>query len=274
MKISQLYIYPIKSLGGIAVSSVNITTRGFEHDRRWMLIDENNRFLSQREVAEMALLKVSIIPGGLEVHHQDDPNDNLKIRFDENTDQKITVTVWDDQCMALLVSEEADKWFTKKLNTHCRLVYMPDDTQRLIEEKYNINNSITSFSDGFPVLVISEASLQDLNARLTESIAMDRFRPNLVISESKPFEEDNLKEFSINDIFFYGVKPCSRCVITTINQATALKGKEPLTTLASYRNKNHKIYFGENVIAKGTGNIKIGDSITILQTKESLFNQG
>lgn len=271
MQVSQLYIYPIKSLGGIALQTVEITDRGFKYDRRWMLIDANNRFISQREVAAMALLKVSITSTGLEVIHMSNPANVLKIPLGPYHGVSIPVTVWDASCNATLVSEEANGWFSNKLSIDCRLVYMNDSDKILIDENYNIKNSINSFSDGFPILIASEASLNDLNSRLTEALPMNRFRPNLVVSGAKPFEENEMKEFKIGDIHFFGVKPCARCVITTIDQSTAVKGKEPLKTLATYRNYNNKILFGENVIAKQTGTISVGDAVQVLQTKKALI---
>ncbi|MBL0357353.1 MAG: MOSC domain-containing protein [Chitinophagaceae bacterium] len=271
LQVSQLYIYPIKSLAGIAVSAVNITDRGFEYDRRWMLVDANNRFLSQREFAVMALLQVQITVEGLSVFHKQTPDNPIIIPFEPATEEKGIVKIWDASCEATFVSRDADEWFSKILNTVCRLVYMDEDCHVKVDERYSIKKSLTSFSDGYPILMISEASLEDLNSKATEAIPMNRFRPNLVFKGSLAFEEDNMKEFIINGLTFYGVKPSSRCVVTTIDQATAEKRKEPLKTLATYRSKNNKIYFGENIIAAGTGKIHVGDHINMVSTKQSLF---
>ncbi len=268
--VSGLYVYPIKSLGGISLSSVNITDRGFEHDRRWMLVDDNSRFLTQRERPVMALLQVQIISEGLKVFHKNQPGDFIIVPF-INAAEKLMVDIWGTVCEARPAGKEIDKWFSEKLDTSCRLVYMPDATKLKVDERYAFNKELTSFSDGFPVLMISEASLSDLNSKATEQLPVNRFRPNLVITGSAAFEEDTMKEFMINDIVFYGAKPSARCAVTTIDQSTAVKGKEPLKTLAAYRGMNNKIYFGENVLAASTGSIAVGDSITILQRKESLF---
>jgi len=149
---------------------------------------------------------------------------------------------------------------------------MPDSTKVKIDERYDINNGITSLSDGYPILLISEESLQDLNNKMNEPLPMNRFRPNLVCVGGNAFIEDTMREFEINGTKFFGVKPCARCVMTTINQQTSQKGKEPLNTLSSFRKKDAKVLFGENIIAAGTGKINVGDTITIVQTKESLFN--
>lgn len=271
ISVSQLYVYPIKSLSGVAMSSVNITDRGFEYDRRWMLIDEHDNFLTQREIAAMALLKVVITGNGLKIFHQANEDDFIIVPFVPQTGKRVHTNIWGVACTPLLVNDGIDKWFSKILDTNCRLVYMDDNTQVMIDERYNIGNRLTSFSDGYPILMISEASLNDLNSRIGEVLAINRFRPNLVINGAGAFEEDTMKEFVINGINFYGAKPSARCVITTIDQSTAEKGKEPLKTLATYRGINNKIYFGENVIAASAGSISIGDSVTILKTKESLF---
>jgi uncharacterized protein YcbX len=273
MNVSQLYIYPIKSLGGVSVSSANITDRGFKHDRRWMLIDNNNRFLSQREISEMALLQVEILQNGLKVYHKKEQTNFIEIAFGLTIPGKINVDIWGSFCEATLVNENADKWFSSILNFPCRLAYMPDSTRLAIDEHYAVTiNDVTSFSDGYPILMISEASLEYLNNKMEEVLPINRFRPNLVFSGGSAFIEDTMREFTINSCTFFGVKPSARCVVTTINQDTIEKGKEPLKTLSVYRRKDTKVYFGENVIAAGTGKINIGDTINIIQTKESLFN--
>ncbi|MES2849010.1 MAG: MOSC N-terminal beta barrel domain-containing protein [Bacteroidota bacterium] len=269
--VSHLYVYPIKSLGGISLSSVNITDRGFEYDRRWMLIDERNNFLTQREFPVMALLQVEIVADGLKVFHKENKTDFIIIPFKPLLNERVNTNIWRVPCDPLLVSDAADKWFSAMLNSPCRLVYMDDDTQVAIDERYNINNSLTSFSDGFPILMISQASLQDLNSKATEQLPMNRFRPNIVISNANAYEEDTLKEFVINGITFYGAKPSARCVITTIDQNTTAKGKEPLKTLATYRSMNNKIYLGENVIADAVGEISVGNEIVVIERKDSLF---
>ena len=271
MEVSGLYIYPIKSLAGISVPSVIITDRGFQHDRRWMLVDKNNRFLSQREITAMALLQVEILEDGLKVYHKKDETNYINIPFIPMTGETAIVDIWGTICEAQLVNAAADKWFSQILNVSCRLVYMAEDTIVKIEEQYAINNDLTSFSDGFPILMLGESSLQDLNSKIEHPLPMNRFRPNLVFAGGSAFIEDTMKEFSINGHTFFGTKPSARCVITTIDQNTAEKGKEPLKTLSTYRSRNSKIYFGENVIAAGIGKINIGDAIKIVQTKESLF---
>ena len=178
-------------------------------------------------------------------------------------EKQISVTIWDDTCMAAPVSREADQWFTRMLGINSRLVYMSDESRRPVDETYAIDNDITSFSDAYPFLMIGQASLDDLNGRLTDSLPMNRFRPNIVFTGGQPFEEDMIASFKVGNITFFGVKLCARCVIITINQENAVKGKEPTKTLASYRSKNNKIYFGQNLLHKGEGIVSVGDQLMV-----------
>ena len=271
LKISELFIYPIKSLGGISLQQAEVTDRGFKFDRRWMLVDNNNRFLTQRDFAVMALLKVSLADDGLLVTYTGDGSKTL-IPFEPLKKDLIEVTVWDDTCNGQLVSDETDAWFTQKLNINCRLVYMPDDSHRPTDSRYTDDGQVTSFSDGYPFMMIGQASLEELNGRMVQPLGIDRFRPNIVFTGGEAFEEDLIDEFTINNIRFKGVKLCARCVMTTIDQTTGTKGKDPLKTLTSYRLKNNKIYFGQNVVHSGTGVINVGDELNVLSThKEERF---
>ncbi|MCJ8208294.1 MOSC domain-containing protein [Mucilaginibacter sp. RS28] len=260
LQVSQLFIYPIKSLGGIELTEAEVTDRGLKYDRRWLLVDENNRFLSQREHAQMALFKLQLTEDGLQVTYK---NEMLLVPFHPQTTDIETVTIWDDSCRATRVSDEADEWFTKHLTIRCRLFYMPDDSHRRVDERYARYDEITSFSDAYPFLLIGQASLDDLNKRLGDELPMDRFRPNIVFTGGEPYQEDELKAFEINGISFFGVKLCARCVMTTIDQQTAAKGAEPLKILSNYRRHNNKIMFGQNLLHSGGGLIRKGDEIKI-----------
>jgi uncharacterized protein YcbX len=263
LQISELYIYPIKSLAGIAVTKALVTKTGFEYDRRWMLVDENCRFISQREVSEMALLQVSVRDNGLMVTHKT-KSDSTIIPF-QSAGRQVEVTVWDDTCMAEYVSAETDKWFSDMLGLNCRLVYMPDETKRVVDQRYAPADAITSFSDAYPFLIVGQASLDNLNSRLDQALPMNRFRPNIVFTGGQPYEEDRIAHFTVNDIDFFGVKLCARCNIITIDQETAQSAKEPTKTLAGYRKKNNKILFGQNLVHEGAGIIAIGDHMQIMR---------
>ena len=262
LKVSELFIYPIKSMGGIALSSATVTDRGFQYDRRWMLVDEQHNFITQRDFPEMALLQVSVAADGLSVQHKI-TGDAISIPFVPATNATAMAQIWDDNCLVQFVSDRADEWFSSMLSTNCRLVFMPDTSIRKVEQAYAANNKITSLSDGYPFLVIGQLSLDDLNSRLTEPLPMNRFRPNIIFTGGQAFIEDRLKHFSINGIQFYGVKRSSRCQVTTINQDNAAIAKEPLKTLALYRRKNNKVYFGQNLLHQGKGIVQVGDEIIV-----------
>jgi uncharacterized protein YcbX len=168
-------------------------------------------------------------------------------------------------CTGQLVNPDLDDWFSQILFVQCRLVFMPDDSIRPVDPEYASAEHIAAFADAYPALIISEASLKDLNSRLDEELPMNRFRPNIVISGTAPYMEDRLEHFTINGINFYGVKLCARCVLTGVNQEDATTGKEPLKTLASYRRKGHKILFGQNLIHNGTGIISVGSELEVIQ---------
>jgi uncharacterized protein YcbX len=262
LTVTELYIYPVKSLGGISLESAALTDRGFEYDRRWMLVDSNNRFLSQRELPQMALLQAELGEKGLIVKHKNKDHAPLFIPL-ETKGESCMVSVWEDRCQGQWVNNEVDEWFRAMLSVPCRLVYMPDTSHRRVDGRYATNKEITSFSDGYPLLLAGQASLDDLNKRLPSPVPMNRFRPNIVFSGGAPYQEDEFKHFQIAGISFFGVKRCARCVITTIDQHTMIRNKEPLRTLNEYRRTNNKIYFGQNLLFLGEGIISVGDHITL-----------
>lgn len=264
LTISELYIYPIKSLGGISLSYAEVTDRGLKYDRRWMLVDEQNRFLTQREYPQMALLKVQVESNNLLVTHH--LNGSVIIPFEQYDPGKQEVVIWDDTCAGVFVDLELDNWFSTALGIKCRLVHMPEDTHREVDQRYAREGMITSFADAYPFLMIGQASLNDLNSRMAEPLPMNRFRPNIVFTGGDAFDEDLMNHIQIAGIDFYGAKLCARCVLTTIDQQTAVKAKEPLKTLAKYRLMNNKILFGQNLVHEGTGIITVGDTLNVLST--------
>ena len=265
IKVSNLFVYPIKSLGGFECSSSEVTDRGLKYDRRWMLVDENNRFISQREFPPLALLTTQIVNNILTVQHKNDSEIKIEILIDQYSEKTSPVVIWDDTIIANSVNKETDDWFSEILSRKCRLVYMTDSSHRLVDEHYAHNAEITSLSDGYPFLLISKGSLNDLNTRLETPLPMNRFRPNIVIEGCDPFFEDSMKSFFINGINFFGVKLCGRCVVTTIDQDTAEKNEqtEPLRTLTTYRNIDKKIRFGQNLLHNSKGIISVGDIVEL-----------
>jgi uncharacterized protein len=265
LQLSELWIYPIKSLGGISLTQAQVTDRGLEHDRRWLLVDENGTFLSQREHSILALFQPEMRTSGMIITYRK-TGSFIEVPLHYTKDQALfTVTVWDDSIQAFEVDAVISAWFSQILGFSARLVYMPHDSHRKVDADYAISSSdVTSFSDAYPFLIIGQSSLDDLNTRLKNPITMNRFRPNFVFTGGEPYEEDTWIQFNIGTLLFYGVKPCGRCVMTTIDQEKGVvSGKEPLKTLAKYRMSGNNVLFGQNLIATGVGLLSIGDSITI-----------
>lgn len=274
--VSQLWIYPIKSLKGINQDKVQLEKRGFRYDRRWMLVDNNNRFISQRQFPKMALIEPELSEFGVSVRAPDMPV--LIIPYPDSQlemYEEVEVSCWKDHIKAQHINTAIDNWFSEFLDTDCQLVFMPEDCERLVDTDFAKNQEVTSFSDGFPELIISEASLEDLNVRVDIKLSMNRFRPNIVIKGCEPYGEDTLGHFKINGIDFYAVKPCSRCVVTTVNPETGVKeSKEPLATLATFRKKDHKVFFGQNLLHKlnfvTDNTISVGDKLEIIEPSQPL----
>ncbi len=267
MKLSEINIYPVKSLGGISSGESVVEERGLRFDRRWMLVDEKNNFLTQREFPKMATISVEIRENDLRIAVD---GVEMSIPVAPKTNETASVKIWNSRCRAEVYGDDVNDWFGGVLQTKCRLVLMPEASRRIVNPFYAVNKyqDTVSFADGYPFLLIGENSLKDLNARLKMPLPMNRFRPNFVVAGTEPFAEDNWKKIRIGKTGFHVVKPCARCVMTTINQETGISdGKEPLKTLTSYRLKRQKILFGQNLIAENAGEvIKIGDEIKILET--------
>lgn len=260
--LTGLLIYPIKSLGGVPVTTVQLTDRGLQYDRRWMLVDLENQFLSQRRIPEMALVHIKLETAGLVVTAPG-RTDPLLIPYHTENPETTEAILFDKKVLVQFCSQEADQWFSAVFEQPCRLVYMPEHSLRRVSEKYAFKQEITSLSDDFPVLLISQSSLDSLNSKLEEELKMNRFRPNLIIEGSMPFEEDTYRQLTIGGIPFRGAKPCARCQITTINQEDASMGKEPLKTLSTFRTIDHKIKFGMYLLPGGLGSLKLGDELVV-----------
>lgn len=270
LTLQDLYIYPIKSLGGIRLSESTTERRGLRHDRRWLLVDERNQFLTQRKTPAMALLRLAPAYNGFLLTHVQRPDLlPLYIPFEATPERTLFVTIWDDMVFAWRGTPEADEWLTEALGKVCRLVYMSDMVRRDVEPEMNPEGQLLSFADSYPFLLIGQSSLDDLNGRLTDSVLMDRFRPNLVVSGGPAFDEDTWEQFQIGDVTFRAVRACGRCVMTTVNQQTALKSAhgEPLRTLAGYRTIEGKVMFGQNVTVSGRGQLRVGDAVDVLSVK-------
>ena len=266
LTLSEINIYPIKSLGGISLQSSVVEERGLKYDRRWVLVDESNKFFTQRDFPEMALIKVSVEQDGLKLQHKAITIEPLFIPFEFAHSKRDKVAIWDDNVTGEFYNPRVDNWFSEIIGIKCHLVRMPESTKRAVDEYY-AKNKIVSFADGYPFLIIGQASLNDLNSKMEVPLPMNRFRTNFVVTGGKPFEEDEWKKIKINEVEFDVIKPCARCVITTVDQNTGEKGKEPLTALSKFRKVNGNVLFGQNMVADNYGQIEVGSEIEVLKWK-------
>jgi uncharacterized protein YcbX len=222
-----------------------------------MVVDENGTFLTQRTLPRMALIHVELQRDHLAVHARGIGELTIPLRAHGSTMHP--VQIWDDSLDAIDVGEDAAAWFTQTLGLRCRLVQMPEFASRFVNPKYAPEQSPVSLADAFPILLISQASLDELNSRLAEPVPMNRFRPNLVVDGCPAYEEDSWRSIRIGLVTFRVAKPCSRCAIPTVDQDTGESGKEPMRTLSTYRTRDSKVYFGQNLIHEGRGILNVGD---------------
>ena len=288
MHISEINIYPIKSLKGISLDSAVVEPRGLQYDRRWMLATPDGMFFTQREFPKMATIAVAVDSGHLIV--ESEGAGSMNIPFEPDHGERRQVTIWRSVCEGLVYDGAVSEWFSDAIGTDCRLVYMPDSSQRSINERFDRGEDIVSFADGYPLMLLGETSLAELNRRLAENadegvrvpLPMDRFRPNLVVAGSEAFDEDDWRKIRAGEAVFRSTKPCERCVITTIDQSAGEKtGKEPLKTLATFRTARDvmpdrvdalgvdpaAVIFGQNLIAENPGaTVRVGDEMTVVES--------
>lgn len=262
LTLTSIRIYPIKSLGGISLETAVVQKKGLRFDRRWMLIDEGSVAMTQRKHPLMALFRPEIKDEIIRIDHVKSGQVISSTAFGttHKTGERMRAQVWNDEVEVVEVDPEVSLWFSHHLGVQCKLVSFPEVNPRPANPEYAPGAHV-SLADAYPFLVIGESSLDDLNRRLAEPVPMNRFRPNFVFNGGTPFEEDGWKNLTIGKIPFSAVKKSDRCVLTTVDQETAVKGVEPLRTLTSYRKVNNNVFFGQNMIALKEGTVSVGDHI-------------
>jgi uncharacterized protein YcbX len=266
--VSSLFVYPLKSARGISLLELAFDSRGPVPDRRWMLVDDRGAFLTQRENPRLALLSPEFDGDGLVVSAPD----TNPIRLPRRGKARTKVNVWRHETLAEDLGDECARWFTDVLEQSCRVVSFPDDQHRPVSRSHTDLSAEVCFSDGYPLLLLSLESLAELNRRLHEPLPMSRFRPNVVVRDCQPFEEDEWKTLAAPGLRFDLVKPCVRCKITTLNANTLEYGKEPLRTLAKFRRNEDGVIFGQNGVHHGPGKLAVGDLIQVESLHPSLSN--
>lgn len=261
MHISELWIYPIKSLGGISLSESKALSNGLQYDREWMLVDDEGVFLTQREYANLARIKVAITEDE-SVHCSFDKYDII-FKKNQYLDEISPGAIWKSKVKIQEVDTQVSEWFSDMLTQNVRLVRMAKDTDRK-RYAHKINENFTTlFADGYPYLMLSQSAVTLLNEKLKTPVKADRFRANIIIDDCTAHAEDEFTKFSIGDVEFTNAKPCVRCILINTDQQSGARGREPLATLATYRNKSNKILFGVNLLAQNEGMIRVGDGLDL-----------
>ena len=276
--VSNLYIYPIKSTMGISLPQASIDELGLDFDRRFVISDNSGQFISARTESTLCLVTTILTQDGITLSAPTMPT--LTLVYENFSEQYQSVNVWDDEIAGQLCSTEANSWFSDYLQRPCQLLYFGKASSRM--KKANTDNARkVAFADGYPLLLISQASLDDLNQRLLannqKTVSMANFRPNIVVDNCLPFAEDGWQYIRIGEIEFKVSKPCERCILTTVNPDNGIidTQQQPLSTLKTYRQANSgEVLFGQNLIPLTSGRINQGDKLTVSQSQQPpLFNK-
>ncbi|MEZ8824411.1 YcbX family protein [Vibrio amylolyticus] len=263
--LSQINVYPVKSVGGVSLSSAWVELQGLSFDRRFMLATSDGTMVTARKFPQMVKVNTSLLPHGFIFTAEG--KSPLTISYSEFKKQETLATVWNDSFTAYTTTDEADDWFSDIIGQNVELLYCGEQSNR-VREKIGHN---VSFADGYPMLLISEASLEELNRRSDEVHSMTQFRTNLVASGTEPFEEDRWKTIRVGEVIFDIVKPCERCILTTVDteKGTFRGSKEPLKTLMTFRaDENGGVFFGQNLVARNEGVITQSDEIEVLEYQD------
>jgi uncharacterized protein len=263
-----LFIYPVKSCRGIALVRAEVEPRGLLHDRRWMIVDEEGIMVTQRTEPRLAQVEVTVDPEREALFLSAPGPGMLRLPVAPREGARVRVRVWRSEVEALDAGDEASRWATRLLGASASIVFMADPAARAVKAEHGREGDVVSFADGFPMLVVNTASLDDLNARLERPVPMNRFRPNVVVDGFAAWAEDSWRRARIGEIPVRLPKACDRCVVTTTDQQTGDRGIEPLRTLATFRKTGGKVYFGINAIPDARGAIAVGDPFTVVESPE------
>jgi uncharacterized protein YcbX len=265
--LASLHIYPVKGCRAVDLDEAVVEPWGLAGDRRWLIVDADCQFMSQRK--HPALARVVVIPGpGADITAATDGHPSLRVQAPDESAELLKVTVWRSTVLAAAAGPEADAWFSAYLGESVRLVYLDDPTRRAVDPDYGADGDTVSFADGYPLLLTSTASLDQLGQWLTDNgdqpVPMNRFRPSVVVSGYRPWDEDRWRRIRIGDVSFRVAKPCGRCVVATTDQTTGERGSQPLKMLAARRRFGKNLVFGQNLIPDSPGHIRVGDPIEII----------
>lgn len=267
--VSALHRYPVKGMRGQPVPFVDVERCGFTGDRRWMVVDPGGRFLTQRQQPALARISVTSTPDGMILQAEDAAA--LFVPQPADDAETTPVTVWRSTVPAVRAGTAAADWLQAALGIPCQLVYLADADARAVNPDYAQPGDRVSFADGYPVLLTSDASLDDLNRRLARPVPMQRFRPNLVVGGAGAWAEDRWRRVRVGPVVFRLPKPCSRCLVPSVDQQTGERPDphEPLHTLGTFRRGSGGVMFGQNMIPETLGRIAVGDRVEILESGDT-----
>jgi uncharacterized protein YcbX len=251
----------VKSCRGIAVDRAIVEPWGLRHDRRWMIVDASDAFVTQRQEPRLALIETALEADTVVLSARG--HGGIRLPLAPRSGARRRVRVWRDEVNAIDGGDEGARWLGEVLGAPVRLVFMPEADTRQVNPKYGRHDDRVSFADAYPVLVATNASLADLDARLDAPLPMDRFRPNVVLAGCTAWEEDGWTRVRIGDVPMRVVKGCDRCVVTTTDQRTGERGVEPLRTLATFRKRDNLVYFAVNAVPDATGELRVGDAVDV-----------
>lgn len=263
--VSSLHLYPVKSCRAMELTEMELDDRGAKEDRRWMIVDGEGVFQTQREHPRLALVVVELTGRGITLSAPNQSSIEIERPVDPGSD--FVTQVWGDDARVRPAAPAANEWISEYLHVPARLVHLPDDAVRVMRDEYRRGIEgprRVPLSDSAPILITNRASIEDLNTRLTTPLLMNRFRPNIVVSGIPPFAEDDWRTIRIGDVTFEVAKPCARCATTTVDQATAARGVEPLRTLATFRRKGSLVMFGQNIVHLAPGLLRVGDAVHVI----------
>ena len=261
MRVSEIFIYPVKGCRRVPHDDALVEPWGLAGDRRWLVTDPDGVAITQRDVSTLALLRAIPEAGGLSLSYPDRPS----LAIPALTPHPVTKgTIWGTTMAATAAGPAADAWITDALGVEARLIWLDDPTRPAVETDFARPTDRVSFADAYPLLLTNTASLEQLNDWMDVPLPMTRFRPNIVVETDRPFVEDEWtgRTIGIGQITFRVPQPCDRCVVTTTDQETGVRGREPLRTLAKYRNINQGLMFGTNLIPEAAGVIRVGDEVS------------
>lgn len=269
-RVAALFRYPLKSAAGVRCDEVELDRYGVRDDRRWMMIDDAGRPLTQREHPPLALLHASPTEDGLAVRWTGpDAVPSFVVRRPARTACRRPVTIWGDTVHLPVADLAASEWLSSVLGRDAHFAWMPGDVERPVNPRYARPEDRTTLTDGYPLHLVGAGSMADLNGRLETPVGVERFRPNIYIEGPPAFDEDDWAEVRIGNCTLRVVKPCPRCTVTTVDPSTGTRGKEPLRTLSGYRQQEAGVMFGQNALHDGTGTMHVGDPVEIVSRRDA-----